>query len=97
MTTTKEKIAIMKASVRNEPIEYSEDNATWKPIIRPTWNWKDYEYRIAPKLKKTVELYQWLCRNPPEGSYYISSHSDTMPFNVIRRLDETKMIVKIEE
>ena len=53
-----------------------------------------------PKKTKTIELYQWLCKDH-EDSYYLSWHSERSPdnwgVNVCKRLDYTKITIEVEE
>lgn len=51
--TTKEMIEVMQAFERGEEIEVScvnEDN--WVHTMLPSWNWKEYKYRIKPIFKE---------------------------------------------
>jgi len=55
-----------------------------------------------PKPKKTVVLYQWLCRDANSGNHFLQKHTEMEPGHIfgvilVKRLDETKMVVEVEE
>jgi hypothetical protein len=62
MTTLAEKIAIMQAYERGEKIEFYTDEGwkLWAGVYEPSWNWPNYEYRIAPLEPKKIKLFAWL-------------------------------------
>lgn len=100
MTTLAEKIAVMQAFERGEKIETLITNGEWIEVSFPMWDWQDCDYRIAPKPKKTIELYQWLCYDS-QGflpGYWASSHHSVKPNEfALCRLDETRMVVEVED
>jgi hypothetical protein len=65
MTTTAEKIAIMQAHLDGKIIQCRNaiprnDGADWgSPLLRPSWNWNDYEYRIKPEPPKVSDYINW--------------------------------------
>lgn len=62
---------------------------TWGPCHALSWP--------PLKVRRTVDLYQWLCRNI-DSEYYISlPTSCDNPFEAIRRLDETKITVEVDD
>lgn len=51
--TTKEMIEMMQAFERGEEIEVScVDDYNWVHVMLPSWNWKEYKYRIKPIFKE---------------------------------------------
>jgi hypothetical protein len=67
MTTTAEKIKIMQAFKDGQQIQVRGTTGlgycSWSDttIKNPVWNWRDTEYRIAPKPKK--KMWQWIVIN----------------------------------
>jgi hypothetical protein len=51
MSTLREKIAVMEAYGRGEEVEWrvKADNV-WNRTIVPAWDWKEYDYRVKPKV-----------------------------------------------
>lgn len=51
MKTTKEMIEVMQASLDGKIIEYAASNGAsfWTACNYPSWEWKDYDYRIKPE------------------------------------------------
>lgn len=94
---TKQKHAEMiKAWADGEDIQFcAPDDKIWFDTDHPKWD-ENIQYRIKPTEQKTVELYQYLCYFTIDG-YFISLHVDAPPIGcrVIRRLDETKMVVEV--
>ena len=55
MTTLDEKIAVMQAAKRGEPIEVKFYKfAEWTSVEQPSWDWANHEYRVSPR-KPTVD------------------------------------------
>ena len=76
--------------------ECARISSSWRQEDYPEWDWQNYDYRIAPKPKKTVVMYQWLCKDACLG-YWLTGHSEEPISDSIRRLDETRMEVEVEE
>ena len=59
--TTKEMIEVMQAFERGETIEViwrGVANDGWDvATTTPSWDWGEYDYRVAPKPKKQIKLY----------------------------------------
>lgn len=95
MKTTAEMIEVMQAYERGETIEfYHGYEDKWKYCSDPIWNWLTTDYRIAIKPKKTLELYQWLCKD--SKGYYTVSHCEQKPCEAVKRLDDTKITVEVD-
>lgn len=48
----KEQIAVMQAFAEGKEIESKYTAANdWKPNSAPSWNWRDFDYRIKPEPK----------------------------------------------
>jgi len=63
---TKEAIKVMQAFVDGKEVEYkSRGIEGWDPIITPTWNWLNCEYRI----KLTPTLRPWTADEVPLGAW----------------------------
>lgn len=53
MKTIQEKIAVMQAYQRGEPIEvFIAGN--WRPLADPSWNWGERDYQIKQSLEEKV-------------------------------------------
>ena len=67
MKTTKEKIEVMKAYEEGKTIEHkNKDGDKWFEVSTPSWNWRDYDYRVKeePKYrpyKDTEEMINDFC------------------------------------
>lgn len=62
--TIAEKIKIMQAAIDGAEIEYMKllpAGGSWYGNSAPAWNWGAYEYRIKPKAKR--KLYLWDVEN----------------------------------
>jgi hypothetical protein len=79
---------------RGEKVEVWND-PVWEEWFGKMWHYS-CQYRIV-KPKKTVVLYEYFCR---EGDYYwitdLQSYAPTSTC-IVRRLDETRMEVEVEE
>lgn len=71
MTTTAEKIAVMQAFERGEKVEYSDGCGRWYEVSDPSWDWLEYEYRVAAKPIDLVEALKQI-------TVFSSSHGYTM-------------------
>ena len=76
--------------------ECARISSSWRQEDYPEWDWQNYDYRVAPKQKRTVVLYQWICWNTRQG-YFLAAHSSKAPVYWLHRLDETRMEVEVEE
>jgi hypothetical protein len=53
---TDEMIEVMQAHVRGEAIEVSDKGADdWSEIKYPLWDWANFEYRVKPAKKVTLD------------------------------------------
>ena len=53
---TQEMIAVMQAYARGEAIEVSNKGANdWSEIKYPLWDWNNFEYRVKPAKKVTID------------------------------------------
>ena len=50
--TTQEKIAVMQAHVDGKPIQVCSNACDWMEASIPHWNWRDFNYRVAPEILK---------------------------------------------
>ena len=50
-----EMIEVLQAYERGEQIEYRNDDRNWEIATHPSWSFKDFDYRIAPKKMTLVE------------------------------------------
>lgn len=49
--STEEMIAVMQAFAEGKPIEiYYNDEYGWERVNHPTWDWLDFDYRIAEEV-----------------------------------------------
>ena len=63
MKTIDEMIAVMTAYKNGAEIEVERtDKNDWTLNTFPSWNWKDYNYRIKEQ-KKTVTIEKWLIKS----------------------------------
>ena len=75
--TLRQKIEVMEAFERGEEIEQCErlfDN--WYASPLPSWNWKEFDYRIKPKPKQVVVIEKWLFRLKGTERYAIEEASN---------------------
>lgn len=92
-------IEVVQAHMRGEKIDcqYVDQVCGWTTIQdEPVWNFARFNYRVAPKPKKKVVLYQWLMRSTSSGCW-LSAQQEIAPYGAIRRLDETKIEIEVEE
>lgn len=63
MKTLAEKIAVMQAAARDEPIEAQlrGTNNRWALLDSPKFDWVNWDYRVAPK-KEAVKYKRFLWR-----------------------------------
>lgn len=47
---TRHRIAVMQAYVDGKPIQYKGLSGHWFDHDLPTWDWKEFEYRIEPEV-----------------------------------------------
>jgi len=59
MKTLKEKIEVMQAAERGEPIEvtFCGESGKFIPIKNPDFNWEDNDYRVAPPSPAVKEIW----------------------------------------
>ena len=62
MSTTKDKIKVMRAQFNGEKIEFMVNSTgDWCPTSNPIWDWSRYEYRI----KKTPKVIKYQAYENP--------------------------------
>jgi hypothetical protein len=83
-----------------DALERGERVEVWDTFNWVRWNGKAWDasakYQII-KPKKTVVLYKWLCR---EGNYLWLTELQTaepITSHIVRRLDETRTEIEVEE
>lgn len=92
----KEQIEIMTHYLNGGDVEFSENN--FKTILDTankndgnlSWNWDDFEYRIKPKQKVTIE--KWLCRDNQEDIVIF----ETSNIDKNRELEKVKFLKSYE-
>lgn len=105
MKTIAEKVAVMQAAERGEPIEcrflrgVGEIDGPWVLVDNPQFDWSHVDYRVAPK-KEVVKYRRFLWRNStgpvvfcagtPATATYISSQPE-----FIRWIDDDWQIVEV--
>lgn len=99
MKTLKEKIEVMQAAERGEPIEFisrrfweGEPPLGWRkidPALTTDWNWQQFDYRVAPK---PFEV--WVNIYPGNGN--ICSHPDKETADKFAKKDRIRC-VKLRE
>tara|TARA_R110000868_G_scaffold266121_1_gene525032 strand:+ start:128 stop:448 length:321 start_codon:yes stop_codon:yes gene_type:complete len=57
----------------------------WEPVPTPWWN-PELTYRIKPKAKKKVEMWQWLCKDNSAHPTYRASDLFYKNFDDARRV-----------
>lgn len=100
--TTKEIIELANAFDNGKELEYfCHSIKQWLPYCPtfPSFNFNHYTYRIKPKEKKRVKLYQFLCEN--NGNFFYSSQvfpslqeAKKLYNNAIKQLDHTMVEVE---
>lgn len=56
MKTIEEKVAVFKAWLEGERIEASRTGREWAQTNSPSWNWKEFDYRVAPPVFKPRDM-----------------------------------------
>lgn len=111
MNIIEEMIEVLQAFQEGKSIEYrSHSNDIWLPARTPAWQFKNHEYRIKPKEKKKVSMWQWLYSNKPfsgNDKYLYSTtlffrnfedakkYADACEIEIMHRLDHTE--IEVEE
>lgn len=86
-STTAGKIAVMEAAARGEMIEYvariwTSARREWRAVGRDcgaTWNWEEYDYRIAPAPASRTALQRTRA--------YLQTHSDASLEELVAEID----------
>ncbi len=80
MSTTAQKIAVMKAHCDGATIElkaHVSRSDEYKDVQDPAWNWDSFDYRVKQPERKTVKLLAWFdgyrLSWRPEGGLHSSS------------------------
>ena len=80
--TTREKIEVMEAYDRGEEIQIlAEDGIKFEDMsLEPRWDWYNCEYRIKPKEKKLVTVYEYM--------YQVKSTNRWTTLNILYKNDD---------
>lgn len=71
------KIQVMEAFERGDEIEHRYRlNDMWFKSRFPSWNWREFEYRIKPKPKQVIVLETWLVYDILSNSYAVAEESN---------------------
>lgn len=98
MKTLAEKIEVMQHCLNGSQIEMRSYCETgWEDMRNPIFNWSQFDYRVKPTPKKKIEMYQYLGKCPGEGGYGITIHRSTPAPYTVRRLDDTRIEMEVEE
>lgn len=82
MSTTQEKIAVMQAHIDGSRIQGKADghkNATWRSVSNPSWNWDEFDYRVAPAEPMSIPWhlikreYEWAAADS-DGRIWVYTH-----------------------
>ena len=105
--TIDEMIEILQAYKERKTLECREaflDRASWKTVSEPVFSFNNTEYRIKKEPPRKKKLYQFLCQNTGDKSYFVTAsmmedEAECMRTyaysNVIKRLDHT--MIEVEE
>ena len=76
-------IEVLQAYQAGKQIEFLTRVGVWETIEKPSWDFEEVEYRIAPEPKKKVKLEAWLS---PTGQlmWYDMSKVNTWSTDCIR-------------
>ena len=85
-------------------VEAGTDEWDWIDDANPDWHPKR-KYRIKPKEKQKVKMWQWVMRSNPEASYFVTSNfysseevaNTEYPYHeLLQRADWTEIEVEID-
>ena len=92
---TKRMIEVMQAYINGAIIEYESLKDNWIPATTPSWNWREYGYRIAKQTKK-VKLKAWF--DGEELRYFDKSFTDAnKPYAAWKRVPSEDKEIEVEE